>query len=453
MERRNEVVGALSVQLSTACMFCTLVYCFAQEGQAGMIFPLAFIPYGPAIYGLNRLFLRRERSARALVLLNCALGLVPFGAMAADIGWGKWWTLIFAAIFCAWLTARGGGLAMEPPALSRVILCLDGSLATLILFVAYGAAVQVPSYQMLPACIGCAASLLGLMILRVGGGLGARGWTFVGAAFLALFAMVFLLVSFAAAPAGQGVTVLWGLLTAVVRFAVDLLGKVLIWLLSLLTAPAGDGEWMMELPQMELPQELGEAEVNPVVAVVAAALVAAGVLALAIWGLRKLGRVRVGGRRSVREPGQSRRRLSLMRALRRLLAFWAEHIRLRVWLARNRNTPVGLFYLLVRRCRMGPWHKRREETPKEFLLRLRRSAEGDRELAGALDTLILEVDVAFYAPPGRAERTVPRARLIRRRIGASVRRQFIRDSIARLPWRKGGAGGQDPLAQSAGSLS
>ena len=117
MEGRNELVSALSVQLSMACIFCTAVYWFAQAGQTGLIFPLALLPYGPAVYGLNRLFLRRERSARALVLFNCAVGLALFGAMAADIGWGRWWTLVSAAVFCAWLTVRGAGLVMEPPAL------------------------------------------------------------------------------------------------------------------------------------------------------------------------------------------------------------------------------------------------------------------------------------------------------------------------------------------------
>lgn len=435
MEGRNELVSALSVQLSMACIFCTAVYWFAQAGQTGLIFPLALLPYGPAVYGLNRLFLRRERSARALVLFNCAVGLALFGAMAADIGWGRWWTLVSAAVFCAWLTVRGAGLVMEPPALPRVILCLDGSLVTLILFTAYGAAVQVPSCQLIPACIGCAGALLGLMLRRVGGGLGARGWAFVGAAFLALFALVFLLVSFAAAPAGQGVTALWSMLTAAVRSAADLLGRALIWLLSLLPAPTEEGELAMEPTQMELPEDLGAAEANPIFAAALAVLMAAGALALAVWCLRMLGKVRVGGRRVVRTVRPSRRRSALSDALRRLLASWAERICLAVWLVRNRNTPAGLFYLLVRRCRMGPWRKRRGETPREFLLRLRRSAEGDRELADALDGLIPAVDAALYAPPEREGSAVPHARLIRRRVGASVRRQFVRDSLARLPWR------------------
>ena len=166
-----------------------------------------------------------------------------------------------------------------------------------------------------------------------------------------------------------------------------------------------------------------------------AVLAAAGALALAVWCLRMLGKVRVGGRRVVRTVRPSRRRPALSGALRRLLASWAERICLAVWLIRNRNTPAGLFYLLVRRCRMGPWRKRRGETPREFLLRLRRSAEGDRELADALDGLIPAVDAALYAPPEREGSAVPYARLIRRRVGASVRRQFVRDSLARLPWR------------------
>ena len=97
MGRQNEIVSSLSVQLSMACIFCTAVYCFSEA--EGLLFPAALIPYAVALYGGNRLLLRRERSLRTLVLVNAGVGLAFFAVLAAEIGWGSWAALGFAAVF------------------------------------------------------------------------------------------------------------------------------------------------------------------------------------------------------------------------------------------------------------------------------------------------------------------------------------------------------------------
>ena len=437
---RNDAVGALSVQLSMACILCTGAYWFCEGSRSGLVFPLALIPYAPVLYGLNRLFLRRERSVRGLVLFNLAAGLAAFGVMAGDIGWGQWGTMAFAGVACLWLTGQGSGLAVDPPKLPSIILCLDASLVVLILSVAYAAVVQVPAYQLAPACVGCVASLLGVMIWRMGGRLGVRGWSFAGAVFFILLLLVVLLVEFIAAPAGQGVVALWGVISSAVRAGAAGLGRALAWLLSLLPSPSGEGEIDMEPPQAGVPEELGELQADPTAMLVMIVLLAAGVLCLAVWALRMLGRVRVGGGKAGGGVRSRQRRASLRKGLRRLLSSWAAYLRMRVWLVRNQNTPKGLFYLLVFRCRMGPWHKRQGETPREFLLRLRGNVERDQPLAQALEELIPEVEAALYAPPGRTGYAV-HAKLIRRRIGISTRRQAVRNGMERLPWRRGRTSG------------
>ena len=436
MEHRSDSVGALSIQLSMACLLCMAVYWFSEGRQTGLVFPMALIPCAPALYGLNRLFLRRERSMRALVFFNLFVGGICFAILAAGIEGNQRGTWACAAVLCAWLTVQGAKLAVKPPALSRVILCLDASLVALILFVAYGAAVQIPAYQMIPACVGGAGSLLGLMICRTGGRLGARGGLFAAVVCLAILASVFLLAGSVAAPVGQGVVALWNALTAAVRRVAALLGRGVAWFFSLFPEESKGGlEWELDMDLMQSAQIEAEegAEATPAAMAVMAVLLVTGVLLLAIGGLRLLGRIRMGGMQAVPTTRTCRRRIPLLEGLRRLMGSWVEHFRMRIWLIRNRNTPRGLFYLLIRRCRMGPWHKRRGETPREFLLRLRRSTGGDPELAAALDELIPAVDAALYAPSVQADR-IAHARLIRRRIGASVRRQFIRDSLERLPW-------------------
>ena len=331
-------------------------------------------------------------------------------------------------------------MALEPPALPRMVLCLDGSILVLILTAATSSTGRAPLCQIAVACMGCASALLGLIVRRTGGNLGARGWAFLGAAFLGILALMFLLVGTAAAPAGRGILALWDVLTAAAQALAALFWRILVWVLTLFPAPENSVEGNPAAAPVEMPEELEELGPSPVAMLVLIVLLAVAVVWLAVWGLRMLGRFRIGGRAAARTVRTERERLSLLQALRRLLASWAAYVRGRVWLARSRNTPDGLFFLLVRRCRMGPWHKRPGETPREFLLRLRRSAEGDPQLAGALDELIPAVDAALYAPKGRSGR-FSRARLVRRRVGAAVRRQFLRDSWDRMPWHKERDGG------------
>ena len=57
MAHRCDSVGGVSVQLSTACLICMLVYWVGGK-EMGIAYPQALIPCALALYGLNRLFLR-----------------------------------------------------------------------------------------------------------------------------------------------------------------------------------------------------------------------------------------------------------------------------------------------------------------------------------------------------------------------------------------------------------
>ncbi len=430
---RETTVSALTLQMSASCLLCTLAYWFLDaELSPGGLYPPVLLVYGPLLYGIDRLFLQQERTLQALCLLNGGAAVAFAAAGIPLIGWGHWTSLLFSAVACIWLSVWAGQMALEPPPLVRLLLYLDVSLIFSVLFVGYASAFQRPAYQLIPACLGCASALLGLTLRRVGRGLGAKGWGFIAAAFLVILALVVLLVGVAAAPAGYGVVALWDLLTQVAHFLFSLLGKLLIWLSSLIP-PAEPGELPAEEPvifeqlqERELPQS------NPAVLVVLIVLLAVGALVLLIYLLKLLGRLRVGGRKVKRQSLPLRRRISLTAGLRRLLSSWATRLRLRLYLFRIRSTPEGSYYLLVRKCRMAPWHKRREETPREFLLRLYAAAGGDCQLTAALEALIPAVDLALYAP-NRSGQFFPQSKLVRRRIGSAARKQFLRDCLARIP--------------------
>ena len=430
MDERH-TLSALTMQLALAGDLCALVYLFTlRSGEVGRYYPLVLLAYAPAIYGLDRLFLRSSRTMRGLILLNGVMGIGLFLSVCMVDGWKSWETMIFAGAFCLWPTVQAGKIALEPPKLHSMILCLDTSTIVLALFVSFLSAVGLPAYWSVPAAAGCAAAVLGTISLRINRSMGPRDWGVVLLAFGALFAGMLLAVRFVAAPAGEGIMALWHGAVGLVQLLLQLLLRFLMFLATLFE-PAEYGELsLMEPLQVPAQEQLME-EGSPLALVIAIALCLAVLLCLAVYVLYRLGKLRIGGKKANKTGRRQCQRISLWKAVRRLMAALGARLRLRVFLWRVRNTPRGLFCLLVHRCRMGPWHKRPEETPREFLTRLQESAWDDGELSTALGELIPAVDRALYAPDCSGG-PVPGARLIRRRISTAVHRQFLRDCWAKV---------------------
>lgn len=300
-------------------------------------------------------------------------------------------------------------------------MSLDLNVLLLLLFTALLAGMGKPILWCAPTAAGCAASILGLIAQRANQPLGLKEWGILLFVFSGLSAVMWLLVVWAAAPAGQGLVALWNALKAAVRWMALKLWALFLFLISLLPDAEPANMSFMEPVVPSPPEEMMAAETSPaVLAILIAILAAAAIVALSLL-LRHLGRLRVGGSQIPTTAQRRGGRISLWQALKRMWAALAAHLRLWVFLQHSRNTPEGLFHLLVHRCRLSPWRKRTGETPREFLTRLREIAVEDRKLCSALDGLIPAVDTALYAPsPGR--QIYPNAKLIRRRIGSASRR-------------------------------
>lgn len=421
----KRVFSCLVMQFVIACNLCTMTYIMGADGGL-WLYPQILLVYGPAVYGIDSLFLRRQRTMRGLVVLNVLMGagLALTCWLAGD--WSNFGELAFMVAFCVWLTAEGGHLALSAPNLRGMILCLDVSVVTLVLFTGYTSALGIRLLWSAPILAGTAAALLGIITHRISRPPGLKGWSLLSVAFGGIFAGMWLLVGFVAAPAGHGIVALWNGLTTAVMMVLRAIWRFLVFLASLL--PDAEPGEMGPMEAVELPlREAAETENSPVIAAAAAVAGVALVLAGLVWLLYQLGKLNIGGKKKMAaRAAPRRRRLSLWKGLGRLLAAWGRRLRLRVYLWKGQNTPQGLYFLLVYRCRIGPWHKRTGETPREFLTRLRGCAQGDGELVQALEGLIPQVDAALYGQGGE-EGDVRQAGLIRRRIGAAVRRQFFRD--------------------------
>ena len=435
MHDYNPLPSAASL-FSTACLQCTIVYLLTikNSGTPGYYYPLMLLPYALLLFFADRLFLRRERTLSALVFFNGLLCAAAFGSVLLLGGMTDFSDGILAGIFCIWLACRAGQLAQTPPTLFELILGTDMALGALALFTAYLSVEELSVSWCVPIAFGCASSILGTIVFRSGAGLGPRSWVFLGGTFTGVLALVWLLVSFVAAPAGEGLVALWNYVVKAALLLLRLLGKLLLLLASLF--PEGQGG---ELQSPNISNGMGQMEEqmqdSSILTILLLIILAAGLLVLAFLLLRALGRIRLSAVRAAKGQRIIRRRVSLLSALRRLLAGWGQWLSRRIWLWKNRNTAVGLYFLLVQRSGPTPWHKLQGETPREFLSRLRDRSAGDPELVEALERLLPAVDRALFAPYTAEEGLFPKAVLVSRRLGTAVRRGMVRDAVSGLRLR------------------
>lgn len=442
---KKYILPSLAAQFAVACNLTTFYLLMTlREGLVGRMFPLSLLAYGPLLYLLNNWFLRRERTLRGLLVLNvCAMAFYAAIFIGVD-GVPAISQLAFMLIFTAWLTIKAQSLARTPPQVSGVLLCLDGSILTLMLFSAYTAAEGLALVWSIPVLSGFAAAVLGAAVRRMDRPLGWRETGVLVAAFGVVVLFMWLLLSIVAAPTGHGLVLAWqglGLLITMVQ-------RVLTWVMECLAALFRSESLPAVFPQEEYTfdmEELPVGEENPFIAAVLGGVLLVVAVAGVIWLLRYLGTIKLKGKKIEKAAATTRTRPSLVRALRELLAGWRKKLALRRFLRRNRNTPVGLYFHLVRQCRVSPWHKRPGETPREFLSRLEELARNDEALLRAMQRLIPAVDERLYgvAPV----QTLEGAQLIRRRMGAVVRRQVFQDKLDRIRFkcgRRSGAEGSKP---------
>ena len=431
MDNRH-TFSACATQFALACCLFTLTELVAlNSGSMHGYYPFILLIYAPALYGINRLYLRQERTMMGVSLLNLLLWSGMTGSIIWQMGLEHPEELIFAGAFCLWLTVRGAQMAYKAPTLQNLILTLDASALLLVICVGFLSATDRSYLLSLPIAMGFAASVLAMVANRMDRSLGIREWGMISGAFFLISFIVFLLVGFAAAPAGQGIVAVWNGLVSAVKWLLHLLWQIMLFLDSLFPEHQA-GELVME-PTIQLPgavEETGEG--NPLVLAILSVFLALLALGALIWGLRQLRKWKLPRQsRSTKAPTCQRRRISFWAALKRLGAAWVRRIQVRRFLWQHREQPAGLYFLLVHRCRIGPWKKQPRETPREFLTRLQNCAQEDLALAEAIEALIPQVEKALFSVHD-CDAVVLQASLIRSRVGRAVRRQFLRDCTQRM---------------------
>lgn len=422
-------LSSLAYQLSLGAVLCALVYMMsASVSHIGELYPLGLIVYAPLAYGLNRLFLRQQRTVRVLIIFNLCLSAIAIAILICSAGRYGIGGIIFAVIFLLACTANGAYLCITPPALKYLLLTLDASMILLIILISMVVTLEKGFSFLLPVTIAFPSALLGVVSLRLDQRIGSRELGFLGGAFAGLFVLVWLLISWVAAPAGHGVVALWNGFLAILKAIWDLIFRFLLFLSSLI--PEKDME-ILPLHQETLrieTENLAAENANTLLVFLLGFLSIAFLIALLLF----LGRMKLVGKKTrALQTHPVRMRISLLHGLRTLLTRFAAWLRIRTFLWKNRSTAIGLYYILINKCRLSPWRKRSEETPREFLTRLQKCVRSDDVLDAALQHLTLCVDEALFSKRTVSDQ-LPQARLIRRKVTRVVGRQFVRNCASVL---------------------
>ena len=180
----TRMLPAAACQLALACNLTTAYYMLTMgDGMPGWFFPQITLLYGPLLYLLNRLFLKKERSMLALGGLNLALCAAVLGGYLLLEPWRGIAYFAFAALFCSWLTLRGCTSALRGPSLRGTLLTLDAAFLLLIAFISYSSATSVDFRWNIPAVLALCAAMISAVILRSDHSPGLKGWLAVAGVF------------------------------------------------------------------------------------------------------------------------------------------------------------------------------------------------------------------------------------------------------------------------------
>ncbi|MBQ7860212.1 MAG: hypothetical protein IJ347_08805 [Faecalibacterium sp.] len=431
--RNKLVLHTAAAQFTLGCMLASFYYLMTvQTEQIGRAFPLALLPCGPAVYLLNRQFLRKPRSMLALGALNIGTAAVLCAVFCLIDGWMGIAPFLFVAAFTLALCIKGASYVFTPLIVKDLLLLLDGSFALVVLCAGFLGLTGHPMHYCLVAICGMAVALLNLAAMRSNRPLGVREWLFLAAAFLTVAGGMLLLTG-AAAPMGQAIVALWNGTGSVLLFLMNSLYRLLLWL----TPPAPDYS-EEEPPAAALqpetePEPVGEP--NPILTKILFAVIAAAVLYGVYWLLRQLSRWKLSTRTSAAAALPEQPQQSDL-PLHELLARLRRAQRTRRWLRKHRSTPLGVYFWLERRCRRTPWRKLPGETPRGFLTRLADQLQSDPVLCSDFAVLIPAADAALYSsktdcPPEFAAT----ARRIRRQTGRALLLQAAHKRLHRCPPR------------------
>jgi hypothetical protein len=416
-------LSASLMQVSLGGVLSACSYFLTMEDQTQVAyFPAILLVYAPLVYLLNRLFLRRERTVIAWILWNATLCALLVGSVAVVCaGWPSS-GILPVLLFTGLSTFRGAQLCHNPPKLSAAILWLEINVVVLAVFIGIWVTTEGSMLWCCPVTLGAGAALLAVISHRMNGRMGGREWVLLILVLACMGGVLWLLVTFFAAPTGQGVVLIWSGFLAVLNAIGGQIQRFLTFLTSLLKPEQYEEVEMTDLSGMNFDTSANDsmaASFGRLLAIfVIVAVILSAVAALIVFGRIKLGRPVI---RSTPKKERKRNRLSLLAGIKKMLEHLRAYLKLRRIMWTARNTELGTYYSLVRLCRHTALRQQPGDTPGAFLTRLEESY-AQQEVADVLVDLRLRVEYVLYSDRGTSSQ-FPNSKRLKRQIKQQIKQK------------------------------
>lgn len=389
------------LQLSIAGIGCMLynipTQARADAGSPVPVYVLLFA-YGLVSWILNTVFLHKERTVAASVLFN---------AFQICAGWAAAFLLrqvtgIYSGIFlgiCLFVLSLisfktvTGGIR-----LNWLMLCFDLSTVLVLIYALFIGLGNGKGYALIPGVLGAAAAFAGLIIERSGSRLPGRDRLIVVLLALLIVLAAFLIYSLAGGALGAGAAGVIAGIGAFLRWLWDLFRRFVEYLSRFYKREPVEPVEIDMGPDfsMEGAQTGEEVQFSIVpLLIFVGILVLAGVIIFTIVFRRH----RFSGAKKVHSAKRRKvvsDRISLVKALRIWFGKMRRRLKIRLYFVRNRNTPAGRFFRLVRSARRSSHALKKGETPREFLERYIESLKPEDKRIPALRELTRELDLQLY---------------------------------------------------------
>jgi hypothetical protein len=406
-EKQSSWFCELTALFGYISLLCGLYWIFSRADSGVLSDPATLQWYvcTAACFFALRLYLRKERTVfAASIFAISAFAIQTVVLIWFSTGLPGFIGYAFAFFFWAFVAFKSYSFNLQGIALTQMTMLIDGCAVFLILMLFYQQATALPAPYGLPLVISVFLCLVSLTLMRTAGverGPGAsgfRGFVVILCLLLLLGACILAFLIFASAPVGEAVVFGYHALVSGIVFVLGILGRILLFLLSLLPEPEGG-----EMPGAPAPEALSpiaeENFQNP--PLLEAMLIFLGVAALVVLvlqlvrlrGIKVGGRAVTGGRRIRAAKGGA----GIGRKLRLLVTFLLERFTFFWMTVIHRSTPPGLLVYLERWARLHKQARLPGETHRRFLLRL---CDSQPPAAVPLRALSDALDAVCYGPTG-----------------------------------------------------
>ena len=391
----------IMLQTAIAAIACMLFNIPAQtRDDIPVKVYILFFAYALVSYFLSRLFLKKPKGMTAAAAFNICLVLAGMAAalvlgQITGVTAGIFLGLFFLIMAVMAFKENTGGISIN-----MLTVCFDILAVLLMLYILF---IELGSGRLpaaVPGILGTIAAFAGIIVYRDGSSLSGRDRLYITVIIAAILVCAFLIHLLAGDTLREGFEGVFAGIGAALSWLGRIFKEFLLFLSRLFPKETYDAVGPDLGEGINMPAGEGGEEVSfsaaPLLILFGILISAAAIAAFIIFRKHRFSGKRTITAAAAVSDSERPDRISLWKALK----IWAEEklyrIRVKIYFLKNRNTPAGRYYRLVRSRRHTGQALKQGETPKEFLTRYIESLKPEDRHIQELTSLIEDLNIQLY---------------------------------------------------------